>query len=34
MVLPGISGESGYAGIGFSLDCGVNVNVARTSLPG
>jgi CubicO group peptidase (beta-lactamase class C family) len=26
--------EAGYAGIGFSLACGVNVNVARTRLPG
>jgi CubicO group peptidase (beta-lactamase class C family) len=26
--------ESGYAGVGFSLGCGVNVDVARTRLPG
>ncbi|CAN5207260.1 serine hydrolase domain-containing protein [soil metagenome] len=26
--------EAGYAGIGFSLACGVNVNVAKTRLPG
>jgi CubicO group peptidase (beta-lactamase class C family) len=25
---------SGYAGVGFSLGCGVNVDVARTRLPG
>ena len=26
--------EAGYAGIGFSIGCGVNVNVAKTRLPG
>jgi len=26
--------ESGYAGVGFSVGCGVNVDVARTRLPG
>ena len=26
--------ESGYAGVGFSLGCGVNINVAHTRLPG
>jgi CubicO group peptidase (beta-lactamase class C family) len=31
---PGLFSESGYAGIGFSLGCGVNINVARTRLPG
>jgi CubicO group peptidase (beta-lactamase class C family) len=31
---PGMFSESGYAGIGFSLGCGVNVNVAKTRLPG
>jgi CubicO group peptidase (beta-lactamase class C family) len=34
MSLPGMFSESGYAGVGFSLGCGVNVNVARTRLPG
>ena len=34
MALPGMFSESGYAGVGFSLGCGVNVNVAKTSLPG
>jgi CubicO group peptidase (beta-lactamase class C family) len=31
---PGLFSEAGYAGIGFSLGCGVNINVARTRLPG
>jgi CubicO group peptidase (beta-lactamase class C family) len=31
---PGMFSESGYAGVGFSLGCGVNVNVAKTRLPG
>jgi len=26
--------ESGYAGVGFSLGCGVNIDVAKTRLPG
>jgi len=34
MALPGMFSESGYAGVGFSLGCGVNVNVAKTRLPG
>jgi CubicO group peptidase (beta-lactamase class C family) len=34
MSLPGMFSESGYAGVGFSLGCGVNVNVAKTRLPG
>src|SRR4029077_13001412 len=34
MTLPGMFSESGYAGVGFSIGCGVNVNVARTRLPG
>jgi CubicO group peptidase (beta-lactamase class C family) len=34
MALPGMFSESGYAGVGFSLGCGVNVDVARTRLPG
>ena len=31
---PGMFSESGYAGVGFSLGCGVNVDVAKTRLPG
>jgi CubicO group peptidase (beta-lactamase class C family) len=34
MALPGMFSESGYAGVGFSLGCGVNVDVAKTRLPG
>ena len=34
MALPGMFSEAGYAGVGFSLGCGVNVNVAKTRLPG
>jgi CubicO group peptidase (beta-lactamase class C family) len=34
MALPGMFSESGYAGVGFSLGCGVNVDVAKTHLPG
>jgi CubicO group peptidase (beta-lactamase class C family) len=34
IALPGMFSESGYAGVGFSLGCGVNVNVAKTRLPG
>jgi CubicO group peptidase (beta-lactamase class C family) len=34
MAPPGMFSEAGYSGIGFSLGCGVNVNVARTRLPG
>jgi CubicO group peptidase (beta-lactamase class C family) len=34
MATPGMFSESGYAGVGFSLGCGVNVNVAKTRLPG
>jgi CubicO group peptidase (beta-lactamase class C family) len=34
MALPGMFSESNYAGVGFSLGCGVNVNVAKTRLPG
>lgn len=30
----GLFNEAGYGGTGFSLACGVNVNVARTRLPG
>lgn len=34
MALPGMFSESGYAGVGFSIGVGVNVNVAKTRLPG
>jgi CubicO group peptidase (beta-lactamase class C family) len=34
MALPGMFSESSYAGVGFSLGCGVNVDVAKTRLPG
>ena len=34
MALPGMFSESGYAGVGFSFACGVNVDVAKTRLPG
>jgi CubicO group peptidase (beta-lactamase class C family) len=34
LALPGMFSESSYAGVGFSLGCGVNVNVAKTRLPG
>src|SRR6266571_3630137 len=34
MSLPGMFSESGYAGVGFSLGCGVNFDVAKTRLPG
>lgn len=34
MAPPGLFSEAGYAGVGFSIGCGVNVNVARTRLPG
>ncbi|MGH7046257.1 MAG: serine hydrolase domain-containing protein [Stellaceae bacterium] len=34
IALPGMFSESGYAGVGFSLGCGVNIDVARTRLPG
>jgi CubicO group peptidase (beta-lactamase class C family) len=34
MALPGMFSETAYAGVGFSLGCGVNVNVAKTRLPG
>ena len=34
MAFPGMFSESSYAGVGFSLGCGVNVNVAKTRLPG
>jgi CubicO group peptidase (beta-lactamase class C family) len=34
MSLPGMFSESGYAGVGFSLGCGVNVDVVKTRVPG
>jgi CubicO group peptidase (beta-lactamase class C family) len=34
MAPPGAFSESGYNGIGFSIGCGVNIDVARTRLPG
>ena len=34
IALPGMFSESSYAGVGFSLGCGVTINVAKTRLPG
>jgi CubicO group peptidase (beta-lactamase class C family) len=34
MAPPGLFSEAGYSGIGFSIACGVNIDVARTRLPG
>jgi CubicO group peptidase (beta-lactamase class C family) len=34
MAPPGLFSEAGYSGIGFSICCGVNTNVAKTRLPG
>src|ERR1700737_3678564 len=34
MARPGVFSESGFSGVGFSLGCGVNVDVAKTRLPG
>ena len=34
MAPAGAFSESGYSGIGFSIGCGVNIDVARTRLPG
>ena len=34
MAPPGAFSEGGYSGIGFSIGCGVNINVAKTRLPG
>jgi CubicO group peptidase (beta-lactamase class C family) len=34
MAPPGAFSESGYSGIGFSIGCGVNIDVAKTKLPG
>jgi CubicO group peptidase (beta-lactamase class C family) len=34
MTTPGMFSEGGYSGIGFSIGCGVNIDVAKTRLPG
>jgi CubicO group peptidase (beta-lactamase class C family) len=34
MALPGLFGGSTYAGVGFSLGCGVNVDIAKRRQPG
>ena len=34
LALPGMFSETSYAGVGFSLGCGVNIDVAKTRLPG
>jgi CubicO group peptidase (beta-lactamase class C family) len=34
MAPPGAFSEASYYGIGFSIGCGVNIDVARTRLPG
>jgi CubicO group peptidase (beta-lactamase class C family) len=34
MAPPGMFSESGYSGMGFSIACGVNIDVAKTRLPG
>ncbi|HEY2707278.1 MAG TPA: serine hydrolase domain-containing protein [Caulobacteraceae bacterium] len=34
MAPPGAFSEAGYSGIGLSIGCGVNVDVAKTRLPG
>ena len=34
MAPPGLFSEAGYAGVGFSIGCGVNINVAKTRVPG
>ena len=34
MAPPGLFSETSYDGVGFSIGCGVNVDVARTRLPG
>jgi CubicO group peptidase (beta-lactamase class C family) len=34
MAPPGMFSEAGYSGAGFSIGCGVNVDVAKTRLPG
>jgi CubicO group peptidase (beta-lactamase class C family) len=34
MAPPGLFSEAGYSGVGFSIGCGVNINVAKTRVPG
>jgi CubicO group peptidase (beta-lactamase class C family) len=34
MAPPGLFSEAGYSGVGFSIGCGVNIDVAKTGLPG
>ncbi|MFL5255788.1 MAG: serine hydrolase domain-containing protein [Rhodopila sp.] len=34
MAFPGMFSETAYSGVGFSIGCGVNINVAKTRLPG
>jgi CubicO group peptidase (beta-lactamase class C family) len=34
LTMPGMFSEGGYSGIGFSIGCGVNIDVAKTRLPG
>jgi CubicO group peptidase (beta-lactamase class C family) len=34
MAVPGLFSGSSHAGVGFSLGCGVNVDIAKTRLPG
>ncbi|HEY1562059.1 MAG TPA: serine hydrolase domain-containing protein [Caulobacteraceae bacterium] len=34
MAPPGLFSETNYNGVGFSIGCGVNIDVARTRLPG
>jgi len=34
MAPPGLFSEAGYAGVGFSIGCGVTIDVAKTRLPG
>ncbi len=34
MATPGLFTETSYQGVGFSLGCGVVIDVARTRLPG
>jgi CubicO group peptidase (beta-lactamase class C family) len=34
MAPPGMFSEAAYSGVGFSIGCGVNINVAKTRLPG
>jgi CubicO group peptidase (beta-lactamase class C family) len=34
MAPPGMFSEAGYSGMGFSIGCSVNINVAKTRLPG